>query len=49
MIKIINATNNNEYSEQVKGIWEELSDSLKRSYNLSWLLLPLCLYATHRR
>lgn len=48
MIKMTHATNSNEYSEQVKGIWEELSDSLKRNYNLSSLLLPLCLYATHR-
>lgn len=49
MIKITHATNNNENSKQVKGIWEELSDSLKRDYNLSSLLLPLSLYATHRR
>lgn len=49
MIKIIHATDNNEHSEQVKEIWEELSDSLKRNYNLSSLLLPLCLYATYRR
>lgn len=49
MIKIICTTDNNEYSEQVKEIWEELSGSLKRNYNLSALLLPLCLHATHRR
>lgn len=49
MKKIIHATDNNVYSEQVKEIWEELGGSLKRNYNLSALLLPLCLYATHRR
>lgn len=49
MIKRLHATDNNEYSEQVKSIWEELRGSLKRTYNLSPLLLPLCLYATYRR
>lgn len=32
MIKIIHVTDNNEYSEQVKKIWEELGGSLKRNY-----------------